>query len=131
MYLDVNLNLPSYYYKTNLVLKFLVSQANTFLFNNTCSSVAKTNAPIINALSSSLYTCSIDNSLNIMQVILTPAALALQTSYRFTVGIINPSIIAQNVDIKVLAMQDYCNIIVGYGTATGVLNTNQLYVTYQ
>jgi hypothetical protein len=131
MYLDVTLSLPSYYYNTNLVLKFLVSQSSTFLFNNSCSSVAKTNAPTINALASTLYTCSIDSINNIVQVILTPAALALQQSYRFTVGIINPNTIAQGVDIKVLAVQDYCNIIVGYGTASGVLNTNQLYVTYQ
>ena len=47
MYLDITLNLPSYYYNTNLVLKFLISEDNTFRFNNTCSSVAKTNAPTI------------------------------------------------------------------------------------
>lgn len=131
MYLDVTLSLPTYYYNTNLVLKFKISQQNTFKFNGTCGSVAKTNAPKINALSSSLYTCSVDTSLNIMQVILKPAALALQQSYRFTVDIINPSIIAQSVNIIVNAVQDYCAIIVGYGQATGVLNTNQLYVTYQ
>ena len=131
MYLDTTLNLPSYFYNTNLVLKFIISQKNSFKFNGTCSSVAKTNAPKINALSPSLYTCSIDPILNIMKVVLTPAALALQSSYRFSVGMINPAIIAQNVDISVYAVQDYCNIIRGYGTANDVLNTNQLYVTYQ
>ena len=99
MYLDTTLNLASYYYNTNLVLKFIISQSNTFRFNNTCSSVAKTNAPTIAALSSTLYTCTIDTANNIMQVVLTPEATALQQSYRFTVDIINPSTIAQNVDI--------------------------------
>jgi len=66
-----------------------------------------------------------------MLVVLTPAALALQQSFRFTVGIINPSTIAQSVSINVNAVQDHSSIIVGYGTATGVLTVNQLYVTYQ
>ena len=72
MYLDTTLSLSSYYYNTNLVLKFIISQSNTFLFNNTCSSVAKTNAPTIAALSSTLYTCTVDTANNIMQVVLTP-----------------------------------------------------------
>ena len=131
MYLDVTLSLPTYLYNTNLVLKFLISQKNTFLFQTACSSVAKTNAPTINALSTSFYTCSIDSANNNMVVILKPEALALQQSFRFTVDILNPSTIAQNVDITVRALQDHCNIIRGYGTATGVLNVNQLYVTYQ
>ena len=131
IYLDTTLSIPSYYYNSNLVLKFLVSQANTFLFNNTCSSVAKTNAPTIAALASTVYTCTVDTANNIMQVVLTPEALALQQSFRFTVDIINPSTIAQNVDINVRAVQDYSAIIVGFGTAAGVLSTNQLYVTYQ
>jgi hypothetical protein len=131
MYLDVTLSIPAYYYNTNLVLKFLISQTNTFLFNGSCSSVAKTNAPRINALANGLYTCSVDSATNNMIVVLTPAALALQQSFRFTVGIINPSTIAQSVSINVNAVQDYSDIIVGYGTATGVLNVNQLYVTYQ
>ena len=99
MYLDTTLSLSSYYYNTNLVLKFIISQSNTFLFNNTCSSVAKTNAPTIAALSSTLYTCTVDTANNIMQVVLTPEATALQQSYRFAVDIINPSTIAQNVNI--------------------------------
>lgn len=131
MYLDVTLSLPTYYYNTNLVLKFLISQEYTFLFNNTCSSVAKTNAPKINALASSLYTCTVDTATNNMIVVLTPAALALQQSFRFTVDIINPSTIAQGVSINVNAVQYHSTIIVGYGTATGVLSVNQLYVTYQ
>ena len=131
MYLDTTLSLSSYYYNTNLVLKFIISQSNTFLFNNTCSSVAKTNAPTIAALSSSLYTCTVDTANNIMMVVLSPEATALQQSYRFTVDIINPSTIAQNVDISVRAVQDHSSIIIGYGTAAGVLSTNQLYVTYQ
>lgn len=131
IYLDVTLSLPTYYYNNNLVLKFLISQDKTFLFNNTCSSVAKTNAPRINALSASLFTCTVDTSNNIMQVVLTPGALAIQQSFRFTVDMINPSTIAQGVSINVNAVQEHCSIIIGYGTANGVLNTNQLYVTYQ
>lgn len=104
-YLDVTLNLPSYYYNTNLVLKFLISQKNTFAFNGTCSSVAKTNAPKINALASSLYTCSVDTVNNIVTVKLTPAATALQQSFRFSVNIVNPITIAQGVSIVVNAMQ--------------------------
>lgn len=99
MYLDTTLSLSTFYYNTNLVLKFIISQSNTFLFNNTCSSVAKTNAPTIAALASDLYTCTVDTTNNIMIVVLTPQATALQQSYRFTVDIVNPSTIAQNVDI--------------------------------
>jgi hypothetical protein len=131
LYLDVSLSLPSYYYNTNLVLKFKISQANTFKWINACSSVAKTNAPTIPLLNASLYTCSLDTSSNLMQVVLTPAALATQTSFRFTVGILNPATIAQGVDITVQAVQDHAPIIIGYGKATGVLSVNQLYVTYQ
>lgn len=105
IYLDVRLNLPSYYYSNNLVLKFLMSQDKTFMFNNICSSVAKTNAPRINILSASLYTCTVDTANNIMKVVLKPGALSLQQSFRFTVDIINPSIIAQGVSINVNAVQ--------------------------
>ena len=71
-YLDVTLNLPSYYYNQNLVLKFLISQANSFLFSGPCSSTAKTNAPKISALSASFYTCSVDLVNNIMLLTLKP-----------------------------------------------------------
>jgi hypothetical protein len=131
IYLDVTLNLPTYYYNQNLVLKFQISQANTFAFNGTCSSVAKTNAPTINALTSSYYTCSVDSANNIMLVTLKPQALSKQQSFRFSVGMMNPATIAQSVSINVFAVQQSCPIILGYGSATGVLNTNQLYVTYQ
>ncbi len=131
MYLDVSLNIPSYYYNTNLILKFLISQQNTFTFSGTCSSVAKTNAPTINALTSSLYTCTVDTVNNIMIVQLSPSALATQQSFRFAVGMVNPITIAQGVSIIVNAVQDNCKIILGYGQASGVLSTNQLYVTSQ
>lgn len=131
MYLDVTLNLPTYYYNQNLVLKFQVSQANSFLFNGTCTSVAKTNAPTIAVLNSSFFTCAVDTANNIMVVTLRPQALALQQSFRFSVGMRNPATIAQNVNINVNAVQENCPIILGYGSAAGVLNTNQLYVTYQ
>ena len=36
MYLDVTLSIPSYYYNENLVLRFLISQEDTFKFNGTC-----------------------------------------------------------------------------------------------
>lgn len=131
MYLDVTLNLPTYYYNQNLVLKFSISQANSFLFNGSCASVAKTNAPTIAALNSSYYSCTVDTLNNFMLVTLTPQAVALQKSFRFSVGMQNPSIIAQNVSINVYALQQNCPIILGYGTASKVLSTNQLYVTYQ
>jgi hypothetical protein len=60
--LDVALNISSYQYTENLVLKFLISTKKTFKWTGTCSSVAKTNAPAINLLNSSLYTCSIDTN---------------------------------------------------------------------
>lgn len=66
-----------------------------------------------------------------MVVTLTPSALSTQQSFRFSVGMENPPTIAQNVDIQVYAMQQTSPIILGTGTATGVLTTNQLYVTYQ
>jgi hypothetical protein len=131
MYLDVALNLPTYYYNQNLMLKFQISQASSFLFNGSCSSVIKTNAPIIKALSSSYYTCAIDFINNIMLVTLNPQALSIQQSFRFTVGMQNPATIAQSVSINVNAVQQNCPIILGYGSASNVLNTNQLYVTYQ
>ena len=37
-----------------------------------------------------------------MTVVLFPAALAVQTSYRFTVGVRNPPIVVKNVDIVVI-----------------------------
>lgn len=131
MYLDVTLNLPTYFYNQNLVLKFQVSQASSFLFNGTCSSVAKTNAPTIAVLNSSFFTCAVDAASNIMVVTLRPQALALQQSFRFSVGMRNPATIAQNVNINVYAVQENCPIILGFGSAAGVLNTNQLFVTYQ
>lgn len=131
LYLDVTLNLPTYYYNQNLQLQFLISQANTFAFNGTCSSVAKTNAPKIAMLPNGSYTCVVNTATNLMVVTLTPAALATQKSFRFTVGMINPATIAQGVNLNVYAMQLNCPTILGYGTASGVLNTNQLYVTYQ
>lgn len=66
-----------------------------------------------------------------MEVILTPAALTTQTSYRFTVGIVNPPIIETNVDITVKAVKEVSGVILSIGTDTAALNTNQIYVTYQ
>lgn len=131
LYLDVALSVPSYFYNQNLVLKFLISKENTFLFTGSCTSVAKTNAPQINALSASSFTCQLDLAMNQMIVTLTPAALATQQSFRFSVGMTNPPTIAQAVNIVVYAMQVNSPLVLGIGTASGVLNTNQLYVTYQ
>jgi hypothetical protein len=50
-------------------------------------------------LNSSLYTCEIDFIENVINVVLTPAALALQTNYRFTANIINPPIVFPSVNI--------------------------------
>ena len=105
MYLDVTMNIPNYQFQENLKLIFLVSQDNSFYWNGSCASVAKTNAPTIALLDPTLYTCLIDPVKNIMTVILTPAALALQTSYRFTVGIRNPAVVVKNVDIIVRAVK--------------------------
>ena len=60
--LDVSLNIPTYQYTQNLVLKFLISTKKTFKWTGTCLSVAKTNAPAINQLNALLYTCSIDTN---------------------------------------------------------------------
>ncbi len=56
-------------------------------------------------LNTTLYTCSIDLNTNIMKVVLYPSALSIQTSFRFQVGIINPSIVVKNVDIVVRAVK--------------------------
>jgi hypothetical protein len=129
--LDISLNISSYHFTENLVLKFLVSKKKTFKWTGICTSIAKTNAPKINQLDSSLYSCSIDTAQNIINVILKPAALALQTSFRFTADIINPPIVVKNADIEVRAVKENSGVIIGYGIATSALNTNQIYVTYQ
>ena len=113
------------------MLKFLISKKNTFKWNGTCLSVNKTNAPRINELNSALYSCSIDTSLNVINVILKPEALALQTSFRFTADIINPSVVVKDTDIEVRAVKENSGVIVGYGISKSALNTNQIYVTYQ
>ena len=113
------------------MLKFLVSKKKTFKWTGACTSIAKTNAPKINALNSSLYSCSIDTSLNVINVVLKPDALALQTSFRFTADIINPSIVVKDVDIEVRAVKENSGVIIGYGLVSSALNTNQIYVTYQ
>jgi hypothetical protein len=105
MYLDVILNIPSYYYNQNLVLKFVISKLNTFTFDGSCTSVQKTNAPKINALGSTHFTCTVDTANNIMLVKLNPSALVIQQSFRFSVGMKNPAIIAQGVNILVYAVQ--------------------------
>ena len=56
-------------------------------------------------MQSSLYTCSVDTVNKLMTVVLTPEALATQTSYRFTVGISNPPIVLKDVDITVKAVK--------------------------
>lgn len=101
------------------------------MWNGSCASVAKTNAPTIALLDPTLYTCTVDPLKNLMTVILTPAALAVQTSYRFTVGVQNPPVVVKNVDIVVRAVKEVSGVILSYGTATAALNTNQIYVTYQ
>ncbi len=80
-------------------MKFLVSKKKTFKWAGVCSSIAKTNAPRINMLDPSLYSCSVDTTLNIINVILKPAALALQTSFRFTANIVNPPIVVKDANI--------------------------------
>lgn len=93
--------------------------------------MAKTNAPTIALLNSSYYTCTVDTVNNLMIVVLSAQALALQTSYRFSVGIINPAIVAKSVSINVNAVKVTSGVILAYGQASGVLNTNQIYITYQ
>jgi len=105
MHFDVILNIPSYYYNQNLLLKFIISKDNTFAFRSTCSSVAKTNSPKINMLDSSHYTCNVDTTTNIMTVNLKPSGLLIQQSFRFLVGMRNPAIIAQGVDVLVYGIQ--------------------------
>lgn len=78
-----------------------------------------------------LYSCSIDSVLNVINVILKPEALALQTSFRFTADIINPAVVVKDTDIEVRAVKENSGVIVAYGIATSALNTNQIFVTYQ
>lgn len=66
-----------------------------------------------------------------MEVILNPSALTTQTSYRFTVQIVNPSIVVTDVDITVKAVKEVSGVILSEGVDTAALNTNQIYVTYQ
>lgn len=66
-----------------------------------------------------------------MTVVLTPQALATQTSYRFTVGVKNPPIVIKDVDVTVKAVKEVSGLILAYGTDTAALSTNQIYVTYQ
>jgi hypothetical protein len=72
MNMDVTLNISSYHFTENLVLKFLISNKKTFRWNGTCLSVNKTNAPRINELDPTLYSCSIDPVQNVINVILKP-----------------------------------------------------------
>ncbi len=50
MYLDVTLDISSYQFEENLRLVFFISEEDTFLWTGSCSSVAKTNVPTIDAL---------------------------------------------------------------------------------
>ncbi len=112
-------------------MKFLDSKKNTFRWAGACTSINKTNAPRVNELNSSLYSCSLDTNLNVINVVLTPEALALQTSFRFTADIINPSVVVKNTNIEVRAVKENSGVIIGYGNASSALNTNQIFVTYQ
>ena len=47
MHLDVTMNVASYQFQENLKLLFYIAQEGTFTWAGTCSSVAKTNAPLI------------------------------------------------------------------------------------
>lgn len=69
--------------------------------------------------------------MNIMEVILLPAALSTQTSYRFTVGVTNPSTIVTNVAITAKAVKEVSGVILSFGTDAAALSTNQIYVTFQ
>ena len=75
------------------------------MFRSTCSSVSKINSPKIDMLNAAHYTCSVDTTNNIMTVNLKPSGLLVQQSFRFKVGIKNPSTIAQGVNILVYAVQ--------------------------
>jgi hypothetical protein len=66
-----------------------------------------------------------------MEVILNPTALTTQTAYRFSVGVINPSIVVTDVGVEVRAVKEVSGVILSYGQAEAALNTNQIYVTYQ
>jgi len=50
-------------------------------------------------LASTLYTCTVDPVNNVMEVVLKPAALSAQSSFRFTVGMKNPPIVMKDVNI--------------------------------
>lgn len=69
-------------------------------------SIAKNNTPKIDVLSALVYSCSIDTDLNVINVVLKPEALAIQTSFRFTADIINPAVVVKDVDIEVRAVKE-------------------------
>jgi hypothetical protein len=105
---------------------------NRFLWNtaSTCVSTAKTTSPTIAALDASLYTCVFDGTNNIVVVSLTPEALALQSIFRFSVGVINPAVVVSQAGIEARAMKTTESTILGYGLVGTALATNAIYVTY-
>ena len=66
-----------------------------------------------------------------MTVFLKPEALAKQTSYRFSVEIINPPIALNDIDIIVRAVKEVSGVIISSGTDKAALSTNQIYITSQ
>ena len=66
-----------------------------------------------------------------MTVVLTPDALATQTKYRFTVDIINPPVVVEDVNVIVKAVKEVSGVILSMGTDESALSTNQIYITYQ
>lgn len=76
-----------------------------FTWAGVCSSVTKNTSPLIAMLDPSLYSCSIDFANNIVSLLLSPSALTGQSSYRLSVGLINPTISVSNVSVVVKAVQ--------------------------
>lgn len=105
---------------------------NRFLWNpaSVCLSTAKTTSPTISALDPSLYTCVIDAVNNIVVVSLTPAALTLQSIFRFSVGVVNPAVVVGQAGVEVRAMKTTESTVLGYGLVGNALGTNAIYVTY-
>lgn len=52
-----------------------------------------------------MYTCAVDITRNVMIVLLSPAALKLQSIFRFAVPILNPPFAITNVSMEVKAMK--------------------------
>lgn len=82
-------------------------------------------------MNSLLYSCTINTQSNKIEIVLSPEALAIQKSYRFSTQIKNPSYVTNGVSVQILAKKEISTIILWSGIATNVLKTKQISVDQQ